>query len=100
MKQFHWLLCVAIAEAIAECDSSFLSANLPSASITQRYTLWGLPFVNFRYMTIVTELRLKITAVSHWVITCFPGFLEAFLNSMKIFQGLMQLFYSHFSNFR
>ena len=39
-------------------------------------------------MTIVTELRLKITVVSYWVITRFPGFLEAFLNSTKRFSRL------------
>ena len=58
----------------------------------------------FRYETIVTELRLKITVVSSWVIACCPATLsEEFevitrvVGSLLGYFSLSLMFYCHLS---
>ena len=67
--------------------------------VAMKYTL--------RYVTIVTELRLKIAVVSCWVIACCPAILQSLSEEFKIIArvantllggfAILLLLYCHFS---
>ena len=51
----------------------------------------------FRYMTIVTVLRLKITVVSSWVIACCPAILESLSEEFEIINRVAASLLGYFS---
>ena len=51
----------------------------------------------FRYMTIVTEFRLKMAVVSSWVIACCPAILQNLSEEFDIFTRVANAFLGCFS---
>ena len=51
----------------------------------------------FRYVTIVTEFRLKITVVSSWVIACCPAILQSLSEEFEIITRVATILFVHFN---
>jgi len=52
---------------------------------------------SFRYDTIVTELRLKISVLSSWVIACCPAILQSLFEEFEIINRVVTSLMGYFS---
>ena len=89
MVQIHVIKGLSLIEYCRYHEEIYLIFRIPVLASLFHLTLISIErFVaikyTFRYVTIVTGLRLKIAVVGSWIIACLPVILQSFFVEFKI----------------